>query len=324
MKDKSTEEQKTNGVSVNGEKLHIGEKRLLKNRDILKFGPNINMTFYDTADKVPILEDKKSIKFDSMHLLPLMRPISVASLPLASAEFVFENGDDTDYQDLKNDYEKLLCIYELLIIPNNSSLNQHFEKVLQLLLNLDKNIQFGAVFLQEKDSVKLKMKHLIAKSHEIEIEAENFTDVSFFETALKSDFLQDHIWNVDGTIYAAPFFGEISGLLCLYSTTLFELSAKNQKLYRAITNQLSSTIDNRMLSMEQIKSAYLREQISRFLPPEIVRTMSNEQEILQQGARKVNATMLFVDIRGFTTYSEKCTPEALVSMLNEYFERVRF
>jgi class 3 adenylate cyclase len=39
---------------------------------------------------------------------------------------------------------------------------------------------------------------------------------------------------------------------------------------------------------------------------------------LQIGGKKVNITILFADIRGFTAYSEKHTPEDLVAVLNRY------
>ncbi|MFL7869810.1 MAG: adenylate/guanylate cyclase domain-containing protein, partial [Anaerolineales bacterium] len=38
----------------------------------------------------------------------------------------------------------------------------------------------------------------------------------------------------------------------------------------------------------------------------------------QLGGKRVDITVLFADIRGFTTYSEKLSPEQLVSVLNRY------
>ena len=38
----------------------------------------------------------------------------------------------------------------------------------------------------------------------------------------------------------------------------------------------------------------------------------------QIGGKKMDITCLFADIRGFTSYSEKQTPEDLVAVLNQY------
>jgi adenylate cyclase len=49
--------------------------------------------------------------------------------------------------------------------------------------------------------------------------------------------------------------------------------------------------------------------------------MSNPA-LAQLGGTRREMTVLFSDIRGFTTASEKGTPEGIVAMLNEYFSRM--
>ncbi|WP_029920679.1 CHASE2 domain-containing protein [Nevskia soli] len=61
---------------------------------------------------------------------------------------------------------------------------------------------------------------------------------------------------------------------------------------------------------------------SRFVNPHVVKTLVAEQSgLLQQGAQSQQITVLFSDIRGFTTFSESRTPEQVVSLLNRYFSR---
>lgn len=50
-----------------------------------------------------------------------------------------------------------------------------------------------------------------------------------------------------------------------------------------------------------------------------IRAQHGEAEL---PAQTKDATVFFADLRGFTTMSEKLTPEAVVSVLNRYFERV--
>jgi len=50
-----------------------------------------------------------------------------------------------------------------------------------------------------------------------------------------------------------------------------------------------------------------------------VEQVSQHPELLALGGEKRELTVLFSDIRGFSTFSEGLTPEVLVQLLNEYF-----
>jgi len=61
-----------------------------------------------------------------------------------------------------------------------------------------------------------------------------------------------------------------------------------------------------------------RETFSRFLAPSVVEEVLGRQEALRLGGEKRDLTVLFSDIRGFTTISEKLDPHVLLGVLNEY------
>lgn len=62
----------------------------------------------------------------------------------------------------------------------------------------------------------------------------------------------------------------------------------------------------------------IRDAFSRYLAPQVIRRIETGEVPLVLGGARREATILFSDIRGFTTLSERLTPEQLVSLLNEY------
>ena len=57
--------------------------------------------------------------------------------------------------------------------------------------------------------------------------------------------------------------------------------------------------------------------------PSMYRTSrSDEPEMLKLGGEKREMTVLFSDIRGFTSFSEKMPPNEVVEFLNKYFDRM--
>lgn len=60
----------------------------------------------------------------------------------------------------------------------------------------------------------------------------------------------------------------------------------------------------------------------RYVSPAVVRQLLGRPEALQLGGRRREISVLFSDIRGFTTLSERLRPEEVGAMLNEYFSAV--
>ncbi|HSP79691.1 MAG TPA: adenylate/guanylate cyclase domain-containing protein, partial [Myxococcaceae bacterium] len=67
---------------------------------------------------------------------------------------------------------------------------------------------------------------------------------------------------------------------------------------------------------EQIKGLF-----KRYLAPQVVEELIRHPEKAAPGGERRELTVLFSDLAGFTTLSEELSPEALVELLNTYFER---
>lgn len=76
--------------------------------------------------------------------------------------------------------------------------------------------------------------------------------------------------------------------------------------------------------VERWEKAHTRKVLERSINKRIAKVVLQNAEEFAQARRgkRQPVTILFSDIRGFTTWSEKAEPEHLVGQLNEYFERM--
>ncbi len=68
---------------------------------------------------------------------------------------------------------------------------------------------------------------------------------------------------------------------------------------------------------EKVKHA-----MGRYLSQDIMRNVVQNIDDIKLGGKRANVTVLFADIRGFTSISENLTTEELSSILNEYFTEI--
>src|SRR5512143_3427227 len=116
---------------------------------------------------------------------------------------------------------------------------------------------------------------------------------------------------------------ELLGIMHLDSLfTSNAFTEKDLQICTGMAAQAAVAIQNARLASRIEKEAQTRAQISRLIPPSVVEQVVKGELLIEKGGRVNEITMLFSDIRGFTTMSDGRPPEEAVNTLNEYFEVV--
>jgi adenylate cyclase len=114
---------------------------------------------------------------------------------------------------------------------------------------------------------------------------------------------------------------EILGVLWLDSETLARFENRDLEMVTAIAAQAAMFIEITILGKKVEQEIVNRERFSRLLSPNVAEKVLSGEMVIQKGGQLVrDCTVFNSDIRGFTMMSEGASPEALVEMLNEYFE----
>ncbi len=66
----------------------------------------------------------------------------------------------------------------------------------------------------------------------------------------------------------------------------------------------------------------VRDLFSRYVSPDYVSRLADDYQNVKLGGERIPVTLLFSDIRGFTSLSERLDPEIVIEMLNEYLDKM--
>jgi class 3 adenylate cyclase/DNA-binding response OmpR family regulator len=147
--------------------------------------------------------------------------------------------------------------------------------------------------------------------------------------ALKPEQLQGK--NNGGTsphssAYAPMIFrGQITGVLGVTNlapdTNVF--SKHDSALLSTLSDYAAIAIENArnfeaLRAAKEYEQAQMRDKFERLVPPSVVNQILDSSEQLKLGGTRREVSVLFADIRGYTSWSENAPPEKVVEMLNDY------
>ena len=144
----------------------------------------------------------------------------------------------------------------------------------------------------------------------------NYTAVVLFLSCLLLGFLLDILSPVAGAFLTFAFMG--STLWHAYSSyhVARQIFICSPLLVSFPAIWSVATLTNYV--RQRIRAQKTKDMFSRFVAADVVQYMLNNPELVKPGGEKVELTIFFSDVAGFTSISEALTPEELVVLLNEY------
>lgn len=76
----------------------------------------------------------------------------------------------------------------------------------------------------------------------------------------------------------------------------------------------------RLAEQLEVRNIFIRKTFGRYLTDEVVNSLLESPKGLELGGERRKVTILMSDLRGFTSLSERLTPEQVITILNRYLE----
>ena len=252
--------------------------------------------------------------------------------PPASREFLAEK-EIFDVEVLRRDYEKLRLAHELgRSIGLEVNLDVLLEKIIMKAFDLIPADR-GVILLMENGVPTPKIaKTRDGKNEQIVLSKSILTEVVHHKASvLSSDATMDSRFSGAHSIImqgirstmTVPLLhhDELLGIMHLDSMIATNAFAeKDLQIFGGIASQAAVAIHNSNLARTIEQEAKTRAQFQRLLSPNLVDQIVQGKLVLEKGGALSEITLLFSDIRGFTSMSESRAPQDIVRMLNEYFE----
>ncbi|MFB6375354.1 MAG: adenylate/guanylate cyclase domain-containing protein, partial [Bradymonadaceae bacterium] len=250
-------------------------------------------------------------------------------------QFLPESEID-DIETLRRDYEKLRIAHELSrSIGLEMDLDVLLEKILDKAFELFPADR-GVILLKDDETGELNPMEAKSRTGEgvgdVRISQTILNEVAEKQEAfLSSDAMSDSRFSGSESILigqirstmSVPMMHDDELLGIIHLDTKMASGAFTEKDLQILTGfgrRAAGLVEHHRLLKEMEDEIVVREKVRRLLPPELVEEVVEGRVELEKGGELREATVMFADIRNFTSFSEHMPPQEVVGNLNEYFE----
>ncbi len=324
----------------------ISLKRLLAKKEVSSILSDL-LKAIDTSINIQDAEGKLLIDNDKTQ------PLEKYPVELAGEVIGWVIGDDKASPVasllshlVKNEFEKKTLARETLdkykelnLIYNISekiTASLELKEVAKLVIDEARRLisaDSGSLMLLNKETGKFEVIAAFGQKHETKAPIEMGQGIAgnvvltrrgeiINEVSSDSRFVKGH--NRVNSLICVPLqiHEQAIGVINISSEEPFNYTAADLKLFMALASQAASAIENAILHENKLKQERIKSNLERYVNSQLVEAILNEQGDISLAPAKMDITILFSDIRNFTSKCEELEPEKIVEYLNEYFTQM--
>jgi adenylate cyclase len=343
------DQHSANGVLVNGVRVEHAE---LNSGDVIGLG-DIKLRFENMTTGTVVAKASPEL---ASHLTQILDQENVAKLLERSrtkppSEWTDSRVDsESRIEFLRRENRLLTLLYQVSrALGDKTTVEDVSECVLDLVLQIDgaergyamllteeslrdagqsaSNYTFLPAILRYRHTPKASAPQMALSRTIIQQVMESKGPLLVLDAREDARFSASHSVAISGTQSAmcAPLLSRDRLFGLLYVDNLSKRGTfmpEDLEVFAVIAAQAGLVIDRVLAKSEVKRQGVQLSALERFLSPAISKKITAEAADIRLGGESQRITLLFADVRGFTTMAEQMKPREAVEVLNEFFDRM--